>query len=474
MYLPSEDGLSMRLKGAQKDEGRMSRSIVKEKAFYKHILGLSIPLILQMLLSISVDTISALLLGNLSQAGMTAVTQANQVSWIIKVIVCGFAGGTSLLTSQYWGLKQKDPIKTILAISLRFMGAFCIATTLIVMTFSSDIMRIYSSDQEIITIGSAYLRTVALSYLPVGIVYTAYAALRGVEKVRVILINNIITYSINIILDYGMITGKLGMPALGTTGIAVGQIISRTLEVIIILVYIIKVDTNIGFKLKNLLNKDKQLTKDYIGASLPIVGHEIIWSIGTSSGNMIAGQLGKDVVAGYDVMQVYYNIVAAFGEGFLYACSIVIGVSIGENKKDRIKTEARSLALIGLVFGIAAGLISFLVKDSFVGLYALTEEADYYAKQFLTIIAISCPFSYMEMTCMIGILRAGGDGKTGFISDIFIMWLICIPAALVTAFALKADPVLVVAIIKFTIVLEGIVGTVRVLSMKWIHNLTRS
>ena len=94
-------------------------------------------------------------------------------------------------------------------------------------------------------------------------------------------------------------------------------------------------------------------------------------------------------------------------------------------------------------------------------------------REFLLIIAAVCPFSYLEMTCMIGTLRAGGDGRTGLYADIVIMWLICIPAAAIAAFRLHLDPVIVVMIVKFTMVLEGTVGTLRVLSMKWIHNLVR-
>jgi Na+-driven multidrug efflux pump len=95
-----------------------------------------------------------------------------------------------------------------------------------------------------------------------------------------------------------------------------------------------------------------------------------------------------------------------------------------------------------------------------------------YARQFMTVIALIWPFSLLEMTGMIAILRAGGDGKTGFYSDIVIMWIICIPLAALSAFVLKLPPVVTVAIIKMMIVMEATVGVVRVLSMKWIKDLT--
>ena len=114
----------------------------------------------------------------------------------------------------------------------------------------------------------------------------------------------------------------------------------------------------------------------------------------------------------------------------------------------------------------------FGTKDLFLSLYSLDPQAVIYARQFITIIAVVFPFALIEMVTMVSILRAGGDGKVGFYTDIVVMWLICIPLASYCAFKLHSPPWVVVAIIKTIVVLEAIIGFIRVLTYKWVNNLT--
>ena len=451
----------------------MSFDLVREKSFYRHVAVLTVPLILQMLLSISVDTLSTMMLGSVSQVNMTIVTQANQVSWIVRVMMIGFSGGTAVLAAQYWGVRDKEKLQTIVSVSLRFMLVFSMVIVALVMIFAPQIMRVYSSDEYIVRVGGEYLRTVAFSYVAVGILNSLYAACRSVEKVQVILCNNLVTYAINLLLNYCLLFGKLGLPKLDIEGVAIGAVAARTLEMLIILIYMIRFDDRIGFRLRHLKKYDSRMTKDYIKAGLPIVLHEMIWSVGTSSGNMITGQLGTSVVAGYDVMATFYSIISAVGEGYQYTVSILTGNAIGEGDKDKVRRQCHSFIVMGLGLGILAGLATLVFRAPFIGIYALDAEAAAYAGKFLLIIAAVCPFSFLEMTCMIGILRAGGDGQTGLYTDIVVMWLLCIPAAALAAFKFRLDPVIVVMIVKSTMVLEGTIGTLRVLSMKWIHNFVR-
>ena len=127
--------------------------------------------------------------------------------------------------------------------------------------------------------------------------------------------------------------------------------------------------------------------------------------------------------------------------------------------------------MIGLLGGLFLGTLTYLLQDRFLALFPLSDQTENYAKGFILILALIWPFSGVEMTGMIAILRAGGDGKTGFISDIFTMWLITIPLASIAAFWLHLSPFVVVFIVKLNIVLEATVGFIRVLSMKWIKKI---
>ncbi len=446
---------------------------IREKDFYQNIFRLMLPLVLQQLLRISVDTVNSILLGRISQIEMSAVSQANQVFFIFFTVCSGLSAGCAVLTAQYWGKKDRKTISVIIAHGLRTAAIFGLFMTVVVYLFPSSFMNIYSSDPEVVRIGAEYLRKVCLMYTACGVSVMIFGASRGVEQVKLILFTNIISYSVNILLDYLLIYGKLGLPAMGAEGVAIGTVTARLTE-LLICGWLFLTNPEIPFTARDLSSSDPAIRTSFFRVSAPIVAHEIVWSLGTSSGAAITGQLGSDAVAGYNVTSVLYDLGASIGLGFQNACSVVLGMILGAGDIPRAKRAANSMLAQGLAIGILLGIGTYLVRPLFLRLYMLNAAANHYAMQFMTIISLIWPFSLMEMVGMIAILRAGGDGRTGFWTDLVVMWMICIPLAWFAAFKVHAEPWVVVAIIKSMIVLEGIVGVIRVYQYQWLRNLTES
>lgn len=447
--------------------------LIKEKSFYSDLFSLTLPIMLQQLLRISVDTVNSIMLGGIDQLQMSAVSQASQIFFVFYTVCNGLAVGACVLIAQYWGKRNVDAIRTILSTGLRYSAVFGLAVSILVMATPTTFMRIYSSDPALIELGAGYLRVVALMYAPCAISVMLFAACRGVEQVRIILATNVISYTVNIFLDYCLLFGKFGFPKLGILGIAIGTVAARLVELVICSVFVLKFESHISFRFGHLKLWDKQINRDFIKVASPIAAHEVIWSIGTSASSAITGQLGTSVVAGFNVADVLYQLTAAVGNGFLNACSVVIGKTIGSGNIEKVKRQAKTMMLMSVFGGVMIGLVLIAARDPFLSLYNLQPDAVSYAKQFMLVLGCIWPFSALEMVGMIAILRAGGDGKTGFYSDIVIMWIICIPLAALAAFVLHLPPVQVILILKMTIVLEAIVGTIRVLSMRWIRDLTR-
>lgn len=444
----------------------------RDRTLYGNIFSLALPIILQQLLRISVDTVNSILLGSIDQLQMTAVTQADQVFFIYYTVCNGFAVGCCVLIAQYWGRRDMEAIRTVLATALRTIALFGLVFTTVVMAAPHVVMRIYLKDPEVLALSASYLRKVALMYLPCALSVMIFAGCRGVEQVRIVLVTNLISYSVNIGLDYCLLYGRFGFPRLGVTGIAVGTVTARLLELAICGTYLFKLEKRLNFCFSDLKRRDRQLGGDLFKVGAPIMAHEMIWSLGTSTGSMITGQLGTSVVAGYNVSMVLYNLCASVGNGYLNACNVIMSKTIGMGHRDRVKRQARSMLITGGIIGVILGCVTLLCRTPFLSLYRLEPDAVAYARQFMAVIACIWPFSLLEMTGMIGILRAGGDGKTGFYSDIVIMWMLCIPLAALAAFVWELPAVVVVAILKTIIALEAIVGILRVFSMRWVHDLT--
>ena len=447
--------------------------IVKEAQFYSNILMLAVPIILQQFLRVSVDTADSIMLGQIDQVQMSAVSQAQQIFFIFYTLCSGFSVGCSVLISQYWGRQGKEEIKILFATGIRAIAVFGTVISCLVLAMPQVFMRIYSSDPVIIGLGASYLRIAAWMYLPCGISTMMFACCRGIEQVKISFIANVISYPLNILLDYCLIFGRLGLPEMGIQGAALGAVIARLAEFAILSMFVFKKETRIQMRLKDLLKRDWRLSRNFYLVGIPIVVHELIWSTGTTAGSAITGQMSISVVGGYNVANTFYQLVACVMNGILQACTVVIGKAIGSGRqKTEIKRQAYSVLVLGFVGGIILGAVTLVLGIPFSRLYRLTEETRNYAIQFMVITAVIWPFIGVEMTGIIATLRAGGDGKTGLITDIFTMWLITIPLASLGAFVFHWSPVVVIGIIKFNIVLEALVGVWRIRTMKWVRNLT--
>lgn len=453
-------------------EKRMT-AFVTRSSFYRNILILALPIILQQFLRVSVDTLDSIMLGQIDQIQMSAVSQAQQIFFVFYTVCNGFAVGCCVLISQYWGKRDLDSIRTLFAVGVRYIAVFAIAVAAVVMIWPDKVMRIYSSDPELIALGVSYLRIAALMYLPCAVSSMLFACCRGIEEMKVSFTTNAISYPLNIVLDYCFIFGAFGFPELGIRGAACGAVIARLVELGVLCRFIFRREKRLKLVPRDMLRKDKKLSRDFLRVGTPIVAHEMIWSTGTTAGSSITGQMSTVIVTGYNVANVLYQLMACVMNGILHACSVTMGKTIGAGAgKDKIRQEAYTMGLIGCVGGTVLGVMTLLVGSAFVSIYTLTPDAAEYARWFMVIFAMIWPFSGMEMTGMIATLRAGGDGKTGFITDIFTMWLITIPLASLSAFVLGLSPYVVISIIKFNIVLEALVGIFRIRTMKWVRNLT--
>ena len=269
----------------------MEQRIVTKTSFYTNIMLLSIPIILQQFLRVSVDLCDSIMLGRIDQVQMAAVSQAQQIFFVFYTVCNGFAVGCSVLIAQYWGLQRKEEIKTLFAIGSKIIAVFAIIISAIVLIRPDQVMRIYSSDPEVIALGASYLRIAAWMYTPCAVSSMLFACCRGIEQMKISFAVNAVSYPINLILDYCMIFGKFGFPELGIQGSAVGAVIARLIEFGILLWFIIRKEKTLQMRLKDFLRKDWKLTKDFLKVGIPIVAHEMIWSAGTTAGSSITGQM---------------------------------------------------------------------------------------------------------------------------------------------------------------------------------------
>lgn len=233
-----------------------------ERSFYRSLLALTLPVALQNVISYSVNLMDTLMLGGLGEVALSATSLANQVFFIYTVAIFGVAGGAIVLCSQYWGKKDVDSICRVASLALRISAAAGLLFTLVLFLFPRPVMQIFTAEPAVIEAGASYLRIVSLSYFFYGVTSTFLVVLRSVETVNVSVAIYGVSFAVNVFFNYVFIFGKFGAPRMGVAGAAVGTVLARVAEFVMIIAYMLVWEKKIRFRLHMLLWPSGGLARD--------------------------------------------------------------------------------------------------------------------------------------------------------------------------------------------------------------------
>ncbi len=445
--------------------------ITRDKKFYKMLFSISLPIAIQNLITFAVSMIDTLMVGSLGEVQLSAVAIANNLFFILTLLMFGLAGGSNIMISQYWGKNDRKSIHKILAIMYRV----CIAITLIFIGIAiflpNKFMSIFTTDINVIEAGASYLRIICIGYMFYAITNCTIMMLRSVKTVKISIIVYSISLLVNGFFNWVFIFGNLGASALGVRGAAIATVIARATEFIIAMTFMTIFEEKINLKLKNLIHIDKIILKDYISICIPVLFNELLWSTGASMISVIIGRMG--FVAANSINVVAHQFVTVFIFGLSNASSVIIGNTIGEGKKEKAKEYASTIAIFSITMGIISGIIIYLIRPIVVDFYNVSEATKLLAMDIMSVTSIVVIFQALGVNLMMGVLRGGGDAKFVLLNDLIFMWLVAIPVGFLAAFVFKLPVTIVFLIIKCDEILKSLVAVIRVKSGKWVTDVTR-
>ncbi len=445
----------------------------EKKAFYMLVFSLVFPMALQNLINVGVTSTDVILLGKVGETSLSAASLAGQVQFIMTLIFFGLTSGAAVLTAQYWGKKDTLTIEKIMAITMRFALVVGVLFTLAVLLFPSQIMRIFSSEQNVIDQGVKYLKIIAFSYIMVSFTMIYLNIMRSVERVIVSTVVYLISFLINLVLNVIFIFGLFGLEPMGIRGAALGTLIARACEVIMVAFYAIKVNKTICFHPKMLFIRDKILSRDFLHYSIPVMLNELLWGAGVAANAAIIGHLGQSVVAANSVTQVVRQFAMVITFGVSNATAIILGKAIGEGKEEEAKIYSKRFIRITIVLGVIGSVIVLLVGNV-VGYYMnLSDEAHSYLKFMMFVMSYFVIAQAFNTTMIVGVFRAGGDTRFGLILDASTLWGVAILFGALAAFVFKLPIPVVYVIIMSDELIKIPLSYWRYRSMKWVKNVTR-
>ncbi len=452
--------------------GIMLASIFQDKKFFSTMLRLAAPIMLQNLVFSSLGLVDGLMIGQLGEGAVAAVGVANQVFFLVTLLLFGITSGTAIFIAQYWGQKDLKRIQSVLGIGLLMSVVGSLVFSLGAIIAPLKVLGIYTTDPAVLFQGESYLRIVAFSYVFSAITFTFSSAMRSTENVRLPMTISLMALSINTLLNYCLILGNFGFPALGVNGAAIATVVSRTLETILLLIIIYKQKTPVAARVTSLLNYQILPLRKFFKILLPVIATEITWSFGIATYNVVYARIGTESIAAINIAATLDRLIFVIFIGLGNSCAIMLGNRIGAGENDLAKNYGKKFLVIGASGAAFFGLIMITLANPLLSLYRVSTATIEYTFRILIAMAISLPIRSLNFMILIGILRSGGDTRFAFIADAGMVWLVGVPLALLGAFVLELPIYWVYPLILIQEIVTVSLGMYRFFSNKWIHSLT--
>ena len=426
-----------------------------DRKFYNSLFSMLAVVALQNVLAYSVNMADNIMLGAYRQEALSGAAVVNQVFFIVQQAAIAIGDGLIVICSQYWGQKRTEPVRRVTGLVLRYTTAAGVGLIFVCTFLADPILRIFTPDSMILTQAHAYLRIIKFTFPLFMVTQVLLAALRSVETVKIAFVNSCVSLVLNIIINSTLIFGRFGFPELGVTGAAIGTITSRTVELLIVLVYLWKMDVKLKlFREPGLREISQELV------SIPMQ-------------TAILGHLSSDAIAANSVATTFYQYMKVIVVAISSVSAVLMGKIIGTGNLFRIRSDARTLSVIDLGIGIVLGAVLFFTRKPLLAYYALNPAAASLADHLIVIMSLVMVGMSYQMPVSGGILKGSGDSGFTMYMNLISTWLIVIPLSFAAAFWWKWPVAAVVLCLQSDQIFKCVPVYLRFCSYKWIHKLTR-
>lgn len=444
----------------------------KDKLFLKSMVAIALPMALQNLISTSVNMVDTLMITSLGEASLAAVGLANQIFFFYSLITFGINSGSSIFISQYWGKEDFINIRRVLGLALFISTAVGIVFTAVAFFFPEFLMEIFIKDAEVVKLGAGYLKLVSLSYIITAICFSYNVALRSTGRPHIPMISSLVSFVTNTVFNYVLIFGKFGFPALGVKGAAIGTIIARTVEMLFLIYTVYRTKGVLAAKIKDLIDWNKEFISKYIKTVSPVIFNETFWSLGQIMYSIAYASIGTEATAAIQLTTTIQNIFFVLIRGLANACTVMVGNRIGANEKDKAYDYAIKFITMSTIFGLILGIIMALTSGLTLSIFNIEPELFEVTRKILVIMGLTFFIRTYNSTVIVGVLRGGGDTDFSLYLETGAVWLVGVPLAFIGVKILKLPVYYVFLLVTSEEVVKLVVSLPRVLSKKWIKDLT--
>ena len=461
---------------------RLRRNMIGDRAFYNKVVTIALPIIIQNTISNVVSLLDNVMVGRVGTLEMSAVSIVNQLLFVFYLCIFGGLAGAGIFSTQYAGARDEQGVRYCFRIKWLVAALMLACAFSVFLLLPRELIGLYLAEDtnpddlnKTLSFGLDYLYVMLWGIIPFAISQIYASTLREVGETRVPMIASISAILINLVFNYLLIFGKFGFPQLGVIGAALATVISRYVEMLIIVLY-----THIKCTLYSFINGayasvyvPGKLLKDVFKRGMPLLVNEFFWSSGMAVLLQCYSVRGLDVVAACNIASTVSNLFKVVFLSMGDAVAIMVGQALGANRIDDAKETAWKLMATAVASNLVMGTLLFVLSPVIPQIYNTEPHVRHMAMEMLWVVAVTMPL-YSIAHCCYFTLRSGGKTIITFIFDSGFTWGICVPIAWLLA-NMTAMPIvplyLVVQALEF---IKVVIGVSLVYKGVWVHNIVNT
>lgn len=456
------------------------RKFIGDKAFYRMVFAIAIPIVVQNGITNFVNLLDNLMVGQMGTAQMNGVAIANQLITVFNLFIFGAISGAGIFGAQFYGNNDYQNVRSVLRLKLYVCAAISVLCITIFFLFDEPLLSLYLSEggesagsmEETLYAGRAYLLIMLIGLLPSGLTQALASTLSEAGQTVLPMRAGISAVVVNLVLNYLLIFGNFGFPALGVQGAAIATVLSRFVEIGVILVGIFRHRERYAF-LRGLFSTVKipaALLWNIAKKGSPLMFNELLWSVGMAAVNQAYSVRGLAVVAAMNISTTVANLFKIVLMALGTAVSIIVGQQLGAGETEKAVDYNRKLIFFAGAACVLVGGLMAAVSPLIPKLYNTEESVRALATDFILITAVTMPI-YAVAHCAYFTLRSGGRTIITFLFDSGYVVGFTLPLVWLLTNVSSLGIVTIYCIAKFSDGVKVLIGLYLVKKRVWVRNL---
>ena len=459
----------------------MLKRYVGDRAFYRKLFNVMVPILIQNLITNFVNLLDNVMVGQVGTEPMSGVAIVNQLLFVFNLCVFGGLAGAGIFTSQFYGKNDPEGVRNTMRMKIWIAAGTVLIFGSTLLFFGPQLISLFLHEGEeslnlaaTLRFGEQYLHVMLLQIIPFAVTQIYASTLRGTGETVLPMRAGIVAVFVNLVFNYILIFGKLGLPALGVVGAAIATVMARVVEMLIVVIWSHRHTDRLPYipGLYRTLRVPALLTKQVLVLGAPLLLNELLWSGGMTVLNQCYSLRGLEVVSAFNISSTIGNLFFCAFIAMGDAISILIGQLLGAGELERAVEEDRKLIAFSLTMSFVVAGVMALVAPLIPQLYNTTAAVQHLAVQLLMIWALLTPLHAYANACYFT-LRSGGKTLITFAFDSMFSWVLQIPVAFILSRYTAVPIVPMYTIVEGMNVIKCLIGLVMLKSRKWVVNLVQ-